>query len=91
MTKSLAILGGAGAIGRAVTKAALSEKWHVTVLDLKKTVDQYPVPEGANVKYIDLFDEKTYGFSSRSVREYRWICECSRLHFPNETSSKYRT
>lgn len=58
MTKSLAILGGAGAIGRAVTKAALSEKWHVTVLDLKKTVDQYPVPEGANVKYIDLFDEK---------------------------------
>ena len=58
MTKSLAILGGAGAIGRAVTKAALREKWHVTVLDLKKTIDQYLVPEGANVKYIDLFDEK---------------------------------
>ena len=38
MTKSLAILGGAGAIGRAVTKAALREKWHVTVLDLEQTV-----------------------------------------------------
>ena len=58
MTKSLTILGGAGAIGRAVTKAALREKWHVTVLDLKKTIDQYMVPEGVNVKYIDLFDEK---------------------------------
>jgi len=58
MKKSLAILGGAGAIGRALTKAALSENWHVTVLDLRKTVDTYPVPEGADVKYIDLFDEQ---------------------------------
>jgi NAD(P)-dependent dehydrogenase (short-subunit alcohol dehydrogenase family) len=36
MKKSLAILGGGGGIGRALTKAALSENWHVTILDLKK-------------------------------------------------------
>ena len=58
MKKSIAILGGAGAIGRALTKAALNENWHITVLDLKKTVDKYPVPESAEVKYIDLFDEQ---------------------------------
>ena len=58
MKESIAILGGAGAIGRALTKAALNENWHITVLDLKKTVDKYPVPEGAEVKYIDLFDEQ---------------------------------
>ena len=58
MKKSLAILGGAGAIGRAVTKAALSANWHVTVLDLEQTVCKYPVPDGADIKYIDLFDEQ---------------------------------
>ena len=58
MKKSLAILGSAGAIGRALTKAALSANWHVTVLDLEQTVCKYPVPEGANIKYIDLFDEQ---------------------------------
>ena len=58
MKKTLAIFGGAGAIGRAVTKAALSANWHVTVLDLEQTVCKYPVPDGADIKYIDLFDEK---------------------------------
>ena len=58
MKKSVAILGGAGAIQRALTKAALNENSHITVLDLKKTVDKHPVPESAEVKYIDLFDEQ---------------------------------
>ena len=56
MKKSLAILGGAGAIGRAVTKAALSANWHFIVLYLEETVFNYPFPYGDDIKYIDIFD-----------------------------------
>ena len=46
MKKTLAILGGAGAIGRALTLNAIINDWHVIVLDLESTLEKYSVPKG---------------------------------------------
>ena len=57
MKKTLAILGGAGAIGRALTLNAIINDWHVIVLDLESTLEKYSVPKGVEYKFIDLFNE----------------------------------
>ena len=57
MKRILAILGGAGGIGRALTLEAIRNDWHVIVLDLEATLEKYPVPNGVEYRYIDLFDE----------------------------------
>ncbi|MEO0999938.1 MAG: SDR family oxidoreductase [Pseudomonadota bacterium] len=42
MTGRLAILGAAGALGRALTRQALETGWTVTALDLPATLEAYP-------------------------------------------------
>ena len=54
-TKRLALLGGAGGIGRALAARAAAEGWAVTVLDLPASLDRHP-PAGARALQIDLTD-----------------------------------
>ena len=67
MKKTLAILGGAGAIGRALTLDATANDWNVIVLDLESTIEKYPVPNGVEYKYIDLFDDNLLQETFRSI------------------------
>lgn len=56
MADKLAILGGAGGIGRALTLRAKSEGWTVTVLDLHASLSAHPVPDGVSSIAIDVSD-----------------------------------
>lgn len=56
MTAKLAILGGAGGIGRALTSRAMAEGWDVTVMDLPASLATHPVPEGVATVSIDISD-----------------------------------
>ncbi|KIN64093.1 putative short chain dehydrogenase [Sulfitobacter noctilucicola] len=56
MTQKLAILGGAGAIGRALTSRAVYEGWDVTILDLPASLAAHPPPKGVLSKEIDIAD-----------------------------------
>ena len=67
MTRTLAILGGAGAIGRTLTLYAIKNDWRVIVLDLKSTIEKYSVPSGVEFKYIDLFDENLLAETFKSL------------------------
>lgn len=51
--RRLAVLGGAGGIGRALTARALAEGWQVTVLDLPASLARHP-PQGAAVREVDV-------------------------------------
>lgn len=44
--RRLAVLGGAGGIGRALVARAAAEGWRVSVLDLPASLACHPVPEG---------------------------------------------
>ncbi len=59
MTTNLAILGGAGGIGRALTLRAKSEGWNVTVMDLQASLSAHPVPDGVLFVPIDLSDPRS--------------------------------
>ena len=50
----LALLGGAGGIGRALTARALSDGWQVSVLDLPASLERYPAPDGVRALPLDL-------------------------------------
>ena len=67
MKRTLAILGGAGAIGRTLTLYAIKNDWRVIVLDLKSTIEKYSVPSGVEFKYIDLFDENLLAETFKSL------------------------
>lgn len=56
MTRRLAILGGAGAIGRVLTFRARAEGWRVTVLDLVASLAAHPAPPDVIVRPVDLSD-----------------------------------
>lgn len=56
MTRRLAILGGAGAIGRVLTFRARTEGWRVTVLDLAASLAAHPAPPDVIVRPVDLSD-----------------------------------
>lgn len=56
MTRHLAILGAAGAIGRALTRRALDEGWTVTALDLPASLAAHPPPAPARAVAVDLRD-----------------------------------
>lgn len=56
-SKGLALLGGAGGIGRAVAARALAEGWAVTVLDLPQSLRRHPPAAGARAIEIDVADE----------------------------------
>ena len=58
-TRKLAILGAAGAIGRALTAKALDDGWLVEALDLAATLETYPTAESVPAHAVDLRDPST--------------------------------
>lgn len=57
--RHLAVIGGCGGIGRALTNRAIKDSWRVTVLDLQASIDRHPLPDGVTSKAIDLKDEQS--------------------------------
>lgn len=51
--RRLAVLGGAGGIGRALVARAVAEGWRVTVLDLPASLARHPVAEGVRAIPLD--------------------------------------
>ncbi|WP_439550643.1 SDR family NAD(P)-dependent oxidoreductase [Falsiroseomonas sp.] len=56
MTRRLAVLGGAGGIGRALVARAAAEGWRVSVLDLPASLARHPVPDGVRAIPVDATD-----------------------------------
>ncbi|WP_158287743.1 SDR family NAD(P)-dependent oxidoreductase [Falsiroseomonas bella] len=57
--RHLAVLGGAGGIGRALVARALREGWQVSVLDLPASLARHPVPAGVRAIPIEGSDERS--------------------------------
>lgn len=57
MAKQLALLGGAGGIGRALTARAAAEGWDVTVLDLPASLERHA--PGVPARQLDLRDPES--------------------------------
>jgi NAD(P)-dependent dehydrogenase (short-subunit alcohol dehydrogenase family) len=55
--RRLAVLGGAGGIGRALVARAVAEGWQVSVLDLPASLSRHPVPVGVRAIGLDGSDE----------------------------------
>ncbi|MGG5818588.1 SDR family NAD(P)-dependent oxidoreductase [Falsiroseomonas sp. HW251] len=55
--RRLAVLGGAGGIGRSLVARAAAEGWQVTVLDLPASLARHPVPAGLRAIPLDGKDE----------------------------------
>jgi NAD(P)-dependent dehydrogenase (short-subunit alcohol dehydrogenase family) len=55
--RRLAVLGGAGGIGRALVARAVAEGWQVSVLDLPASLARHPVPDGVRAIGVDGSDE----------------------------------
>lgn len=55
--KRLAVLGGAGGIGRTLVVRALAEGWQVSVLDLPASLARHPAPDGVRAIGVDGSDE----------------------------------
>lgn len=55
--RRLAVLGGAGGIGRALVARAAAEGWQVSVLDLPASLARHPVPAGVDGIEVDGSDE----------------------------------
>lgn len=53
-SRRLALLGGAGGIGRALTERAVMEGWSVVVLDLEATLARHAPPDGVEARALDL-------------------------------------
>lgn len=51
--RHLAVLGGAGGIGRALVARALADGWQVSVLDLPASLARHPVPAGVRAIEVD--------------------------------------
>jgi NAD(P)-dependent dehydrogenase (short-subunit alcohol dehydrogenase family) len=60
-SRNLAVLGGAGGIGRALCSRAQSEGWQVTVLDLPGSLERHPPSDDMRALEIDLTDESSIG------------------------------
>ena len=56
--RRVAIVGGCGGIGRAVTRAALATGLRVAVLDLDRSLGDHPPPAGALAVALDATDER---------------------------------
>lgn len=54
--RRLAVLGGAGGIGRALVARAVAEGWRVSVLDLPASLERHKVPEGVRAIALDATD-----------------------------------
>jgi NAD(P)-dependent dehydrogenase (short-subunit alcohol dehydrogenase family) len=55
--RRIAVLGGAGGIGRALVARLVAEGARVTVLDLPASLARYPVPEGVAAIPVDLAED----------------------------------
>jgi NAD(P)-dependent dehydrogenase (short-subunit alcohol dehydrogenase family) len=54
--RRLAVLGGAGGIGRALVARAVAEGWRVSVLDLPASLERHKVPDGVRAIPVDAAD-----------------------------------
>jgi NAD(P)-dependent dehydrogenase (short-subunit alcohol dehydrogenase family) len=54
--RRLAVLGGAGGIGRALVARAVAEGWRASVLDLPASLARHPVPAGVQAIPVDARD-----------------------------------
>lgn len=54
--RKLAVLGGAGGIGRALVTRAAAEGWDVIVMDLLVSLERHTAPEGVKTIALDLRD-----------------------------------
>lgn len=54
--RRLAVLGGAGGIGRALVARAVAQGWRVSVLDLPASFARHPVPDGVRAIAVDATD-----------------------------------
>jgi NAD(P)-dependent dehydrogenase (short-subunit alcohol dehydrogenase family) len=59
--RRLAVLGGAGGIGRALVARAVADGWQVSVLDLPASLARHPVPDGVRAIGLDGSDEASVG------------------------------
>ncbi len=59
--RRLAVLGGAGGIGRALVARAVAEGWRVSVLDLPASLERHKVPEGVRAIALDATDAASVG------------------------------
>ena len=57
----IALVGGCGGIGRAVTAACVAAGLRVTVLDLPRSLAQHGTPEGVLALPLDATDEHAVG------------------------------
>ena len=56
MTKTLALVGGAGGIGRALCSDAAERGWTVVVFDLPASLERHPTPDAAAHHPVDVTD-----------------------------------
>ena len=54
----LVVVGGCGAIGRAVVATALANEVEVMVMDMQSSIDEYPPPDGVEVLTVDATNER---------------------------------
>jgi len=67
--KRLAVLGGAGGIGRALVARAVAEGWQVSVLDLPASLARHPVPDGVRGIAVDGSEEASVAAAFGAVGE----------------------
>jgi NAD(P)-dependent dehydrogenase (short-subunit alcohol dehydrogenase family) len=67
--RRLAVLGGAGGIGRALVARAVAEGWRVSVLDLPASLARHPVPQGVRAIPLDGSDEAAVGTAFAALGE----------------------
>lgn len=67
--RRLAVLGGAGGIGRALVARAAAEGWRVTVLDLPASLARHPVAPGVRAIPIDGADEASVATAFAALAE----------------------
>ena len=67
--RRLAVLGGAGGIGRALVKRAVAEGWRVSVLDLPASLARHPVPEDVRAIPIEGSDAASGAAAFAAVAE----------------------
>jgi NAD(P)-dependent dehydrogenase (short-subunit alcohol dehydrogenase family) len=61
--RHLAVLGGAGGIGRALVARAIGDGWRVSVLDLPASLARHPVPPGVRAIEVEGSDEASVAAS----------------------------
>jgi len=85
MTFDLAILGGAGGIGRALTLRAKAEGWNVTVMDLQASLSAHPVPDGVSSVDIDVTDPSSVSAAFSTLEPLDGFVNLAGFMSPHQT------